>query len=141
MLEHTTGIDQTHVGVMFTHVSLPLFYCLSGYFWKSDTSAAMFFKGKINSLLIPALFFLGRACLVYYCLQLIGVHFVIPFRFGYIFDIFRPTEEIYCNGVVWFLISLFWLNCFFYFVSSVVQGKMFYFVLIISSLCGVFWIK
>lgn len=117
VLEHTTRIDDTYVGVIFTHISLPLFFCLSGCFFKSDISFSSFLKSKITSLIIPTLFFFWGGCLLYFFLQSIGVHFEIPFRWIYMLDIFRPTEEIYCNGVVWFLISLFWVYCIFYIAS------------------------
>lgn len=117
VLEHTTRIDETYVGVIFTHISLPLFFCLSGCFFKSEISLSLFLKSKITSLIIPTLFFFWGGCLLYFCLQSIGIHFEIPFRWIYVLDIFRPTEEIYCNGVVWFLISLFWVYCIFYMAS------------------------
>lgn len=123
VLEHTTSIDHTYIGIIFTHISLPSFFCISGYFWKNNIPLNQFIKSKINSLLIPTFFFFWGACLVYWILQSIGVRFIIPFEIEYVFDLFKPTEEIYCNGVVWFLIALFWVNCIYYIVNKVVINE------------------
>ena len=34
VLEHTTSIDKSYLGVIFTYISLPIFYVMSGCFYK-----------------------------------------------------------------------------------------------------------
>lgn len=141
VLEHTTSLAHTHIGIMFTNIRMPLYFVLSGLFFKTYGNSMIFLQKKINNLIIPTLFFFWGACLVYFCLHSVGVRFEIPFRWTYILDIFRPTEEIYCNGVVWFLISLFWVNCLFYIASSFLNGKILCIILIFSGLISVFGVK
>lgn len=123
ILEHTTSIDSNYCGIIITQVTLPLFYALSGYFFKEYISVRSFFLSKISSLIIPTLFFFWGACLTYWGMQRLGVQFKIPFSWSYAFDIFKPTEQIYCNGVIWFLISLFWVNCLFFLFCRVFPIK------------------
>ena len=123
ILEHTTCIDSTYIGVLFTQITLPVFFALSGYFFKSSTSFKSFIFSKISSLVIPTLFFFWGACFIYWMMQIMGVQFVIPFNWIYILDIFYPSEKIYCNGVVWFLIALFWVNCSYYIINNYLSKK------------------
>ena len=110
VLEHTTNIASTSIGLILSNFRMPLYFVLSGIFFKTYSCFWNFLLKKINNLLIPTFFFFWGSCFVYYLLQLAGVHFAIPFKLKYLLDLFLPHEEIYCNGVVWFLIALFWVN-------------------------------
>lgn len=132
VLEHTTSLSQTHLGIILSNIRMPLYFVLSGLFFKPYSNGVQFLQKKINNLIVPTLFFFWGACILYFCLQSIGIHFEIPFRWKYMLDIFRPTEEIYCNGVVWFLISLFWTNCIFYILSTF-QNHIYTYILLIFS--------
>ena len=137
ILEHTTCIDSKYIGIVFTQITLPAFFALSGYFFKSSTSFKSFILSKISSLIIPTLFFFWGACLIYWMMQKIGVKFVIPFNWIYALDIFNPSEKIYCNGVVWFLIALFWVNCMFYLLNKNLSLKYQLFIVFFCGLGGV----
>lgn len=111
VLQHTTGIDGYRIGVINAHISLPLFFLISGYFFKPKQCFSEFIKNKITTLLIPAVFFYWLGCFLFLTMQSVGVRVVIPFEWLRFLDIFLDTENLYCNGVVWFLIALFWICC------------------------------
>lgn len=135
VLEHTTSIDKSYLGVIFTYISLPIFYVMSGCFYKQVAFKTFIFS-KLNNLIIPTLFFFWGACFIYAMMQGIGVYFMIPFKPVYLLDIFMPTEEIYCNGVVWFLMSLFWVNILYYFIQKFLSSYCFI-AIIICAILGV----
>lgn len=113
---------------------MPLYYFLSGIFFKTYGSFAFFVKKKTNRLLIPFLFF--------YICSILPLHFV--------FDFYIPQKEItfktfffsdygrlyhQYNGAIWFLVSLFISNVYFYLVYSLAKGRCNYMIML-AILCG-----
>jgi len=85
-----------------TAFRIPLYYFLSGVFFKSYNGFLNFLKKKTNKLLIPFLFFyLTTSCLLKY---LIGG--------GSFIDLLASIyyEESFSNSAIWFLLSLFIVN-------------------------------
>lgn len=136
ILEHTTSIATatTFTGLIIRNFDMPLFFVLSGIFFKTYGNIWNFLLKKINDLIIPTLFFFWGSCLVYFVLQSIGVHFVIPFQMKYLLDPFLPNEHFYCNGVVWFLIALFWVNIIFFPLMKYLHDT---WLIICVILCGI----
>lgn len=100
---------------------MPLYYFLSGIFFREYAGLLSFSVKKINKLIIPYLFFF----LVAYLAGIVChfLHFyekgIIeePFHWNMIFDIFTKLsqgENIGYNSPIWFLISLFEVNILFY---------------------------
>lgn len=81
---------------------MPFFFFVSGMVHKTIDNKEMIIK-CINTLIIPAILFLSVSILCY------------P-QFGVINSIHRiihaivMSQEIFCNGVTWFLFALFWVK-------------------------------
>ena len=112
---HTT----VEVGLEFFRV--PIYFFLSGLFFKEYSGLKEFSLKKVNKLIIPYLFFFltayaaGIVChfLHFYEKGLLEE----PFRWGMIGDIFFKLgrgEDIGYNSPIWFLLSLFEVNILFF---------------------------
>jgi len=86
---------------------MPLYFFLSGLFFKPYESYFGFQKRKINKLLIPFLFFRIGSCII--------TPFVndTPFEWHKLWDfLYSPLSAP--NTPIWFLMCLYWLNQMFY---------------------------
>lgn len=100
---------------------MPLFFLLSGLFFRPYENFWAFLKRKINKLMVPFVFFLVLTSMLPF---LIG-HRYIPWE-DYLFE-----SIIVYNSPLWFLLCLFFVSIMFYFIHRVakcVSGK--YYVLI-----------
>lgn len=104
----------------FNIVSMPLFFILSGMFTTITSNWKDFIIKKINSILIPFLFFylLGNIC--YYLIQAFIPNLLITGARG-IFDLFNNRQ--FFNGPIWFLLCLFWCNVVFYSINIYVKKE------------------
>ncbi len=94
---------------------MPLYFCLSGLFYKNYGSLKNLSIRKINKILIPFVFWYLIGYAIYYIGRIItSSESNATFH---IYDIFTQNE-IY-NLPIWFLICLFWSNMLFYVVESV----------------------
>lgn len=114
---------------------MPLYFVLSGLFFKSYGNLSSFFKKKVNKLLIPML-------LAYIIVSIPSTFFLniyngIPVTISNLF--LMPTEPHKLNFGLspssWFLLCLFWLNILFYFIF-LISKKNISAIVIISLLCG-----
>ena len=112
---HTT----VEVGLEFFRV--PIYFFLSGLFFKEYSSIKVYTLKRVNKLIIPYLFFFltayaaGIVChfLHFYEKGLLEE----PFRWGAVGDIFFKLgrgEDIGYNSPIWFLLSLFEVNILFF---------------------------
>lgn len=114
-----------------TAFRIPLYYFLSGVFFKSYNGFLNFIKKKTNKLLIPFLFFyLTTSCLLKY---LIGG--------GSFIDLLASIyyEESFSNSAIWFLLSLLIVNIIFYFIFSVtdlITNNKTFFIVLLSMIIG-----
>lgn len=123
---------------------MPLYFFLSGLFFKQYENIIGFIKRKINKLLIPFLFFyLIGAIIIPNVLHYFGYDVrnssVLGIKSFYAFLI--PSQRNFPNGPIWFLLCLFNINIIFYglFLFCKKWGK--YFVLgltVCSLLIGAF---
>lgn len=97
---------------------MPLYFILSGLFFKDYGGWIQFLVQKTNKILIPFLFFylLGNLC--YYLIQLFLPNLLITEARG-IFDLFNNRQ--FFNGPIWFLLCLFWCNVIFCTISLYVR--------------------
>ena len=104
----------------FTAIRLPLYYFLSGCFFKSYTGFFDFIKRKTNKLLIPFVFwFFLISVLVVYIYSLLGIHVIYHSPVGPFHEIQRLyREEYFFNIPIWFLLCLFEINIIFYFIHT-----------------------
>lgn len=101
-------------------IRLPLYFFLSGCFFKTYGGFADFLKRKLNKLLLPFLFWfcfsLGLAAFFYFIFDLklfsyyeLNIHSILA-------NTFYGT---YPNSPIWFLLCLFWVNAVFYIIHLV----------------------
>lgn len=119
---------------------MPLYFFLSGLFFKKYENIFGFIKRKINKLLIPFLFFyFFGSFLIPNLLHLFGYDVrnasVLGLKSLYTFLI--PSQRDFPNAPIWFLLCLFNVNIIFYSLYLICQKTKTYFVpsLIIGSLC------
>ena len=137
VLGHTTSINYTGFGVMLFAFRMPLYYFLSGLFFKTYDNFQTFLKKKLNNLIVPSLFFYWVGCLIYLVFQKIGVKFALPdIRTINFFDPFFPHEKFYCQGVIWFLFSLFEVNIICFFLKEKLKGPLLWIVVIALAILG-----
>lgn len=111
------------------HLRMPLYFVLSGLFFKSYDGFSIFVKRKINKLIIPFLFF--------YVLGYVAFRFGKTMRpdlgnYGGITEIFYSHR--YFNNPIWFLLCLFWDNVYFWIISAFIPRE--WFRALIVLLCG-----
>lgn len=99
---------------------MPLFFFLSGLFFKPYDSFASFVKRKTSKLIIPFFFFyILTSVLFSNALYLAGYEVrnvdSLGLRSLYAFI----TPELFPNGPIWFLLCLFWVNVYFYVIYLV----------------------
>ena len=104
-------------GALLTCFCMPLYFFVSGLFFKSYEGLTSFVIQKINRLLIPFLvFYLGAFLLMYVTSKLLPGTVRLPVRWNELLLVFRDHELIRFNPPVWFLIALFNCNVLFYLV-------------------------
>ena len=111
---------------------MPLYFFLSGLFFKQYENLVGFIKRKINKLLIPFLFFyLLGAVLIPNILHVFGYDVrnanVLGIKSLYIFLI--PEQRNFPNGPIWFLLCLFNVNLIFYCIFLLCKKLKDYFVI------------
>lgn len=119
-------VVMAHIGGAFTKLDndsmlscfrMPLYFFISGIFFKSYEGFFGFIIRKINKLLIPFLFFYLASFLFKYIVWIIlpGT-FQLPVSWSELLIIFQGHDLIRFNPPLWFLIALFNCNLLFYIV-------------------------
>ena len=91
-------------------LSLPLFFVLSGLFFKEYGGYSRLLVKKVNTLLIPFIFFYLGNYLMRDALQLL-LPGSVPSEGGGLLDVFRI--RLFHNNPLWFLLALFWQHLIF----------------------------
>lgn len=106
----------------FIAFSMPLYFSISGLFFKPYESFAAFLKRKVNKLIIPFLFFyLTTSVLLSNALHMAGYDVRNTEALGLKSLWAFITPEKFPNGPIWFLLCLFWVNIIFYGVYHVAK--------------------
>ena len=110
----------------FRAFRMPLYFFLSGCFFKAYEGFGGFVKRKINKLLIPFAFFF------------VVCSFLIPNILAH----YGLLDEYYPSGQIWFLLCLFEINIFFYIIylfSGIFEKRTLVLVMIslLFGLCGI----
>lgn len=111
------------------NMRMPLYFILSGLFFKDYGGFKQFLFKKTNRILIPFLFFYLIGYVVFYIIYLFAPD-VLKTEANGIFDVF--TQRQYFNGPIWFLICLFWSNLFFCMISLSVKREWVRFIIVMS---------
>ena len=94
---------------------MPLYFFLSGLFFKVYSGYWNFIKRKINKLVIPFVFFFIASCLFFAVLYYTGIKTDKPFDWSSLYAFCIPSERLLIyNSPIWFLLCLFGLNLMFY---------------------------
>ncbi len=116
---------------------MPLYFILSGLFFKQYEGFVGFLKRKTNKLLIPFLFFLLTTSVLLYWALIMPES---PHLYQYVFKSFFEDRVILFNEPIWFLLCLFEVNLLFYLVqslaSAVSQRHQTLIVIVVSILLG-----
>lgn len=126
VLMHTTSHFPDYkqpLSDMLTVFRMPLYFVLSGLFFKQYESFIGFVKRKINKLLIPFIFFyITTSVLLPNILALVGYEVRNSDILGWysLFNVF--THDTFSNSPIWFLLCLFWINVLFYQISNLVDS-------------------
>lgn len=125
------GLPLTLPGCM--NLRMPLYFILSGIFFKTYGGFSDFARRKTNKILVPFLFFYLIAYIAFYVANIIAPDLVKTDASG-ILDVF--TQRQYFNGPIWFLICLFWSNLYFYLIQQFIKSDIWKAVVVIL-ICGV----
>lgn len=119
-------VVMTHIGGAFDTLDrnsmlscfrMPLYFFISGVFFKSYEGLAGFVIRKINKLIIPFLFFYLSAFLLKYIVWRIAPGtFHLPVSWRELLLVFQGHDLIKFNPPIWFLLALFNCNVLFYLI-------------------------
>lgn len=125
---------------MLMSFRVPMYYFLSGLFFKTYNDFSDFARRKINNIIVPLFFFYYMACaLAIICcevfhldkLGLIGD----SWQWIYLLDPFLLNNFHYSNAL-WFLISLFEVNIIYYILQKHLSATFTYVTAFVLSLAG-----
>lgn len=105
VLQHTVGFYPLFLKML----DMPLFFVLSGLFFKEYGGYLRLLVKKVNKLLIPFIFFYLGAYLVHEA-RLLLLHIDAPNEYSPL-DVFISYDFI--NGPLWFLLAIFWQHLIF----------------------------
>ena len=112
---------------------MPLYFVLSGLFFKQYEGFYSFLKKKTNKLLIPFLFTFILIVLPSTLLLSWKMHTPIVWH-DWIFDI-NGKLNLGIDGTIWFLLCLFFMNIYFYLIFLLCRQNTIG-IVILSCLCG-----
>lgn len=118
VMAHVGGaFEQLDTNSMLSCFRMPLYFFISGVFFKSYEGLFGFILRKINKLIIPFLFFYLSAFLMKYIVWKIapGV-FQLPVSWNELLVVFHGHDLIKFNPPIWFLLALFNCNILFYLI-------------------------
>lgn len=96
-------------------VRMPLYFILSGLFFKTYGGLKQLSIKKINKILIPFIFFYILSYAAFYAIKYTAPQYLITSARG-ILDLFDNRQ--FFNGPIWFLLSLFWCNIYFCLIAT-----------------------
>lgn len=117
MLHVGGAFEGLTTGLVLSSFTMPLYFFVSGLFFKSYEGFGGFLVRKTDKLLVPFLvFYVGSFLLMYSVSKLLPGTFRLPVRWSELLLVFRGHELIRFNPPIWFLVALFNCNILFYIV-------------------------
>lgn len=117
---------------------MPTYYFLSGIFFKVYNGFNEFARRKVNNIIIPLLFFyiINVVCSIICSYSIAAIKGVpADFPWEYVFDLKLRLEPV---APLWFLISLFWANLFFYVLKRWLKDFAVIIVIALLAILGYF---
>ncbi len=137
IMSHIGGaFDKLDSHSMLVAFRMPLYFFISGLFFKSYEGFQGFALRKVNKLLIPFLFFYVGSFLLKYTIWIVAPGtFQQPVSWSELLLIFQGHSLIKFNPPIWFLVALFNCNILFYLVHYLRKrvGLMFIAILLIGA--------
>lgn len=122
---HFYQVDDNMLRVILRNFRMPLYFFLSGFFFKSY-SGFTFFRKKVNNLLVPfASFYLVTSVLLPILLMK-AFHYQMQWAIPGTFMDYLPqclTKEEFPNIAIWFLLCLLEVNILFFAIYKLCRGK------------------
>lgn len=116
---------------------MPLYFFISGIFFKSYEGLLGFFVRKTNKLIIPFIFFYLSAFLLKYIVWKVAPGmFQLPVSWRDLLVVFHGHDLIKFNPPIWFLLALFNCNILFYIIHNL-RDKKLGLMFIVTLLIGV----
>lgn len=125
VLNHS-GVPWFLDNVALSVFKLPLYYFLSGLFFKSYNSFTTFFLKKNDSLVVP---YVTTWILLNLLLLVFGILGVSSYKI------------VYAPRTIWFLLSLFEVSLLYYFITRIKNSKLQFLVVAMLSLAGFYLFK
>lgn len=113
---------------------MPLYFVLSGLFFKTYDGFIPFFKKKTNKLLIPFSFFFFF--IVVPTTILLDIKNGIDITWSSVFLDVNGKLNLGIDGTMWFLLCLFFINIFFY-VIFLLSKRNLITIIVLSCICGI----
>lgn len=114
---------------------VPLFFAISGFFFNEKREWKVFLLKKLNTLIIPFIFFYLTAYFIFYILKYFQPNLLVTTANG-ILDVLNNRQ--FFNGPIWFLLDIFWCNIFFYLITNAIKNDIFR-IVIVSIIGFVGW--
>ena len=92
---------------------MPMFFLISGYFFKNNEKIQLFLKKKAKTLLIPYISF-GIIHFILYCIMKHNIEIDALKHL-----LFVNTDGLPIAGALWFLTALFFADVFYYYINKV----------------------
>lgn len=119
VMAHIGGaFDQLDKHSMLSCFRMPLYFFISGIFFKPYEGLYGFIIRKTNKLIIPFIFFYVSAFLLKYIVWKIAPEtFHLPVSWRELLFVFHGHDLIKFNPPIWFLLALFNCNILFYLIQ------------------------
>ena len=113
-------------------VRMPLYFILSGMFFKDYGGFQNLLIKKANKILVPFVFFYLLGCVFYYAIKWVVPGMLVTASGG-VLDVFNNRQ--FFNGPIWFLLCLFWCNLLFCIIHQLFRSDIFRIICVV--VCGV----
>lgn len=123
---YNNGVISSHIYYSLQSFRIPLYFVLSGLFFKSYGGIPIFIIKKLNKIIVPfAFFYLLLSFIMPWILARLGVDVfdVGNLSFFQIATAFYFKEGLYPNGPIWFLLCLFQVNILFCIIWRINDSK------------------
>ena len=120
-----------HVGIDIPHldiIRMPLYFIISGLFYKPYNSLTSFFIKKTNKILIPFISFYILSYCIFYVLKYVVEN--IPLLDNGLQDVFI-SHHIF-NTPIWFLLCLYWVSLLFNILYYWIKNKYLLLIAVLS---------
>lgn len=129
VLGHLVPIVNLKLSFIFC-IRMPLYFCLSGLFFKDYGGLRNFTIKKVNKILVPFIFWYIASYIFYYLGATVLDGNVSEYHY---YDIFVKPGIF--NVPIWFLLCLFWSNLIFFIIKAVCRNERIVLAGVLAATC------